>query len=113
MDKKTISEQLIPDHYANEDVFTKEEWLELLKDWSIVKEKDLLMLKQMYEFGGSATATELSKVLGRHYTHYTALVIALAKRIYQVTSIDPFIGTDGKVAYWRVFFNGYKENNNH
>lgn len=95
-----------PHDIYSDDVFSKEMWLELLKSTGIFKKDNLVMLKKIYDMDGEASATQLAEVLDKHYSSFNKPVVALAKRIYEATEIDPFIGEDGKVSYWRVLFNG-------
>lgn len=103
----------IKNQYYNEDVFSKNEWLELLTDPLIFNEDNLEMLLIMHEMGGGATASQLAESLGKHSSSFNSPVGALAKRVYENTGIDPFIGDDGRISYWRVFFNGSYADNNH
>ncbi|GAB3807428.1 hypothetical protein GCM10028868_37240 [Virgibacillus kimchii] len=99
--------------YYTEDVFDKETWINLLRNPSIFRENDLVYVKKMYEMGGEATATELAASLGKHFSSFNAPVVSLAKRIYQETGIEPLIGDDKNVSYWRVLFNGKNTEKNH
>jgi len=99
-------------YIENEDVFGKQQWLNFLQDREIFREEDLTFMTKMYELGGEATGTELAAALNRHYSSFNAPVVALAKRIYNASEIEPFMGVDEKASYWRVLFNGKYETEN-
>ncbi|MHA6252205.1 AAA family ATPase [Oceanobacillus sp. CAU 1775] len=90
----------------SEDVFSIEEWLEVLNNPDVFKEDNLLMLKKMYELDGEASGTQLAEVFDKHFSSFNQPVVALARRIYEATGIEPILGEDGKVSNWRVLFNG-------
>lgn len=97
--------------YINKDVFKQNQWLELLNDKEVFYENNLQMLEKMYEFGGNATGSELAVALDKSQSSFNSPIVALAKRIYKKTNIKPFIGTDGKISYWSVLFNGEVDTN--
>lgn len=99
--------------YDTDDVFTKNQWLEFLTNPLIFNDDNLVMIQKMYEMGGAATATQLAQNLSKHSSSFNSAIVALANRIYEDTQIEPFIGEDGKVSYWRLFFKGRYESNNH
>lgn len=99
-------------YVENEDVFDKEQWLNFLQDREIFREEDLTFMLKMYELGGEATGIELAAALNRQYTSFNAPVVALAKRIYNASELEPFMGEDEKASYWRVLFNGRQETGN-
>src|SRR5699024_8681668 len=101
-----------PFDYYTEDVINTKTWLHLLNNPDVFKESDLIYLKKIYEMNGKATATELAASLGKHYSSFNAPIVSLAKRIYQETGVEPLIGDDEKVSYWRILFNGEKTKKN-
>lgn len=112
--KRKPTKKLFPESlkYLNKDAFEPNQWLELLNDKEVFYENNLIMLEKMYEFGGSATGSELAVALDQSPFSFNFPVVALAKRIYKKTNIKPFIGSDGKISYWSVLFNGQPESNN-
>ncbi|WP_281975774.1 AAA family ATPase [Halobacillus litoralis] len=66
---------------GNETRISKEEWIELLEDKEIFKEKDKVYLFTLFELGGEAFDDELTKALGVHSTTLYTQMLALAKRI--------------------------------
>lgn len=95
-----------------DDFIEKAKWLKMLQDPSIFREDDLILMRQMYDMDGEATATELATALGKHYSSFNAPVVALAKRIYEETGIEKLEREDGRISYWNVLFTGAYESSN-
>ncbi|MGY3716235.1 AAA family ATPase [Sutcliffiella cohnii] len=92
---------------------SEETWIRLLQDETIFKETDKEYLLKMYELGGEATATQLAKALGKHYSSFNQPVVQLAKRILKDTGREATISDDGKAKYWPVLFDGEYTDNEH
>ena len=96
-------EEYIPDISLNA-------WLELIQNDEIFLESDLVYLKKMVELGGEASATQLAAALDRHYSSFNMPVVQLAKRVLEVTDIQPNLRDNGKIIFWNVLFEGEYDN---
>lgn len=99
--------------YYTDDLLTKEEWLDLMKNPQIFKESDLQYMFTMYELGGKATQVELAEKFDKHPSSFISPIVALAKRVLAVTGLEPFKDDEGKDRYWPTFFNGYYTDKKH
>lgn len=99
--------------FYTDDLLTKEEWLDLMKNPQIFKESDLQYMFTMYELGGKATQVQLAEKFDKHPSSFISPIVALAKRVLTVTGLEPFKNDEGKDTYWRTFFNGYYTDKKH
>ncbi len=83
-----------------------EAWMELIRNDEIFLESDLVYLKKMVELGGEASATQLAAALDKHYSSFNTPVVQLAKRVLEVTDIQPSLRDNGKIIFWNVLFEG-------
>ncbi|WP_156291359.1 AAA family ATPase [Oceanobacillus salinisoli] len=95
------------DPFNGQDLFSVNQWNELLQNKDIVKENDLEYLFAMHELGGEATATQLAQRLGKHPSSFNSPVVNLAKRIQNETGVPiPQRRDTGENQYWHLLFNG-------
>lgn len=92
---------------------TKKQWKEMLDDREIFKEGDIDLIRLIYENEGSATATELAVITGKHKSSFNLPVVSLAKRIADYTSCTVPMRSNGKERWWHVPFNGSYMDNGH
>ena len=83
-----------------------EAWMELIRNDEIFLESDLVYLKKMIDLGGEASATQLAAALDKHYSSFNTPVVQLAKRVLEVTDIQPSLRDNGKIIFWNVLFEG-------
>ena len=98
----------------NEDIgITKEQWVAMLTDKDVFKEKDRELVLHIHNSGGQATASELAAATGQHPSSFNFPVVALAKRVAAYTNCRVPKRPNGKERWWHVLFNGLNKDNGH
>ncbi|MFF3024577.1 McrB family protein [Gottfriedia sp. NPDC057948] len=97
-----------PRYYDYEVEITKDQWIELIQDKEIFKEKNIEHMKCVYKFENhAATCKEVSQILGGTAQTYNGLATALAKRIATKLNIEKLPARKGDSdVYWCILFNG-------
>jgi hypothetical protein len=101
-----------PRYYDYDVEISKKQWLELLQDRDIFKEKNIEHMKCIYAFENhAATCKEVSGILGDKSSTYVGLATALAKRIAAKLNIESLPARkDSGDVYWYILFYGQKVN---
>ena len=87
---------------------SKEKWLDILKDTSIVTENAYFALAAMYDFGGIATCRQLEEQYGKTSDFYRAtLGVQLASKIKTLLSL-PYATEETNSKVWPILFQGRK-----
>lgn len=86
--------------------FTKEQWLNLLRNKKIIGPVWGGVLAAFYEAGGAATCTQIAQKYHKSPSAVSANCTQLAKRIYKETQCPLSIREDGKNRYWPILFQG-------
>lgn len=101
------NEKWIPSIEEYKSEFSKEEWLDILRNPKIVNEKDINILNDFYSNGGPGTCSELGKKHGQTADYYRAVAVNLAEKIIKVTGCEkPTV--DGNPKFWPILFVGRK-----
>lgn len=100
------------DYWIGEDIefgITAEKWKELFKDHNIFNKQSWEILYRMYDNGGEATCTQLSKKYGENMNFYSNGVTALARRVQSAVGCSiPAQEQDGSRRFWIIMFVGRK-----
>jgi 5-methylcytosine-specific restriction protein B len=121
MSKGRLTEEDYPDtafHILTEDIvyygsktiyddpvnISEDQWLEMLKNPSVIKTSEVDVLCKWLFFEGKATCTEVGKVYQEHPTSYIMPMVALAQRVYKHTKCNFRVRDDstGKPAWWNI-----------
>ena len=88
-------------------------WKEILLDRSITYEKDLVILKLIYESENhELRASEIALYMGlSHHGPVNLQISRFSKRVIQKTKVQPPLRKDGSPRWWHVPFLGYEEGN--
>ena len=87
-------------------------WEKLLTNNDITKEKDMVILRAVYESRG-ISATEVAIIVGEsHYIRVNSQIGKFGKRIISKLSIQPPTKADGRPMYWHIPFLGYEGEGN-
>jgi 5-methylcytosine-specific restriction protein A len=91
-------------------ILNKKQWSEILLNKELTNELDLSIFQTLYAFDNhQASASEIGKILGRHYVTLNSEIGYYAKRIAKYYDIDFTIRENRKYKYWDLFFNGWQE----
>ena len=85
---------------------TVNDWENLLRDKTVFTSSALKIMKRMKDYGGMASCTQLAVKYGETKSFYSSGSVALARRICEVTGIDPAIREDGSTQWWTVLYTG-------
>lgn len=107
-DPDLVSEDWSPSPEAYSPGFTKEQWLDMLKDKNIVGPVWGGVLAAFYEFGGSATCSQIAQKYHKSPSGISGNCTQLAKSIYKKTNCPLSIRKNGKKRYWPILFQGKK-----
>ncbi len=83
-----------------------DKWSELLNNPNIFFKKDLRLLKDMIDNGGSITCKELGDKYNCSPTTFISPVVALAKRILKYLNVEPPKNSKREKYFWGVLFDG-------
>ncbi len=88
-----------------------EKWCELLSDKSVTTDKDIRVLKFIYEAPKhEASASEIALYLGLpHYGPLHLQIWRFSERVVQKTGITSPIRNDGSTRWWHIPFLGYDD----
>ncbi len=92
--------------YSDPIDISQQQWVEMLGDREIFKEKDIKLVMEIFDMGGKATASELAKRNNKHDSSYNAPVVALSKRIQKYTNCDIPKRENGNKRWWHIPFHG-------
>ncbi|SFC95363.1 AAA family ATPase [Bacillus sp. UNCCL81] len=97
-----------PRYYDYEVKISKDQWIELIQDKEVFKEKNIEHMKCIYKFENhAATCKEVSEILGGTAQTYNGLATALAKRIASKLNIEKLPARKGDSdVYWCILFYG-------
>lgn len=87
-------------------VISKEEWCKLLHDKDIFSEHALIVLRRLYEMGGTATCTQLAEKYGETPNYYNRNASACAQKVVEKTGCPQPKNEDGNSKWWPVLFVG-------
>lgn len=91
---------------------TIDKWIEMLKNPNIFYEKDIKLVKQIYNYYNHATTCkELELVNGTSAQAYNKPVVELAKRILAYIGKEPDTRENGEKRYWNTLFWGQELSN--
>ena len=91
-------------------VLSRKQWSKILLDKELTNELDLSIFQTLYAFDNhQASASEIGKILGKHYVTLNSEIGHYAKRISRYYDIDFTIRENRKYKYWDLFFNGWQE----
>jgi len=91
-------------------ILNKEQWKKILLDQELTNKFDLSIFQTLYAFDNhQASASEIGKILGKHYVTLNSEVGRYAKRISKYYDIDFTIRENRKYKYWDLFFYGWQE----
>jgi 5-methylcytosine-specific restriction protein A len=91
---------------------TSQQWIELLQDESVFKEKDVALVSTLYRCKGyKETASNLAKLLGEiSHSPLNSQVGRLGKRIVKkLIDVEFPSRKDGSIRYWHIPFWGEKD----
>lgn len=114
MDNQEEYDKKYPKEFVSNIDIKTEQWQKLLKDSKVFYEKDIEILKKIYQFNNyAATCYELGIQDGVSPFSYISPVVYLAKRISKALSLEPVLGNDGKRTWWRIPFWGRYRDSGH
>lgn len=105
-DSAIAEEEWFPTLSEYDPGFTKEQWLELLRDENIIGPVWGGLLAAFYGMGGEATCTQVAIKYNRPPFSVNSSSVQLAKRIHRKTNCPMYIGSDGKTVYFTLLFQG-------
>lgn len=84
--------------------FTKEEWIDVLREtigpvWGNV-------LAMFYDYGGAATCTQIGEKYGKDPSSISGMCTNLAKAIQRKSGCKTYDSEDGRKRYWPILFQG-------
>ena len=88
--------------------FTKEQWLDLLNNKNMIGPVWGGVLAAFYEFGGSATCSQIAQKYHKSPSGISGNCTQLAKSIYKKTNCPLSLRDNGKKRYWPILFQGKK-----
>ncbi|WP_321506949.1 EVE domain-containing protein [uncultured Methanoregula sp.] len=90
-----------------------EDWIDLLTNREVTTEKDLEILKIVYEnpYHEIRASDIVSKTNYTHHGPINSLISWFSKRVITKTTIQPPLNKDGKPRWWHVPFWAWKEEN--
>ncbi len=89
---------------------SQQQWVEMLTNRKVFKEKDIKLVMEIFDMGGKATASELARRNNKHDSSYNGPVAALSKRIQKHTNCDVPKRENGGERWWHVLFHGNYNN---
>ncbi len=89
---------------------SQQQWVEMLTNRKVFKEKDIKLVMEIFDMGGKATASELARRNNKHDSSYNGPVAALSKRIQKHTNCDVPKRENGGERWWHVPFHGNYNN---
>jgi 5-methylcytosine-specific restriction protein B len=93
---------------------SEEQWLEMLKNPSVIKAREVDVLRKWLFLDGKATCTEVGETYKEHPTAYIKPTVSMARRVYEHTKCDFRVRDDtGKTAWWNIPFTGTYTDSNH
>jgi GTPase subunit of restriction endonuclease len=87
---------------------SKEQWLNLLNNKSIIGPVWGGMLAAFCEAGGQATCTQIAEKYNKTAPEISGNCTQLAKRIHKETQCPIYVGDNGQMKYWSILFQGKK-----
>ncbi len=90
---------------------SKEDWINLIKNKNIFYENNLDFIKILYDEGGEASPTDISRFLGFNTSYFNLMTAKLAKRIAKNHKMGLPRGEDGKAKWWSIIFDGRSQDN--
>lgn len=87
--------------------FSKQDWINLLKDKTIFDNDDLAIMKRFKDFGGAATCSQLANKYGETPGFYNVKSSKLAHRIADATNCSTF-NDDENSKWWPILYLGKK-----
>ncbi len=107
-DPELASEEWLPSLDEYPPCFTKEEWLDLLKNKNIIGPIWGGTLAAFYAEGGSATCSQIAQKYNKTAPAISGYCTNLAKSIHKKTRCPLSIRENGKKRYWPILFQGKK-----
>ena len=83
-----------------------EDWSKLLKDETVFTTGALEIMKRMKDYGGMASCTQLAVKYGETKNFYNSGSVALARRVYEATGVNPNTRDDGTTQWWTILYTG-------
>ena len=105
-DPNLYSEDWFPSLDEYSPGFSKEEWLDLLKNKKVIGPVWGGVLAAFYEAGGAATCTQIAQKYDKTASGISGNCTQLAKRIYKLTQCPLSVRENGKNRYWPILFQG-------
>lgn len=112
MDKEKIIDRKVYDDPID---ISYEQWLEMLKNPSIIMPNEISVLRKWLYFDGEATCAQVGKTYREHPSTYIKPMVAMARRVQEHTQCS-FRLRDydtGKPAWWNIPFIGTYTDSNH
>ncbi len=92
---------------------SKDQYVELLQDETVVKKNSLDTIYFIFLLGGEATCTAIANKYGDTAQHYSGHATHVAKSIQSATQCSLSAREEGQDRYWSVLFQGRYVNSNH
>ena len=86
--------------------FTKDQWLDLLRNPNVIGPVWGGTLAAFYEAGGTATCSQIAERYNRTPFSISGNCTQLAKRIHKITHCELYNNYDGRNRYWPILFQG-------
>ncbi len=108
MECDVLSDEWMPSLDEYTPGISKEQWMNILNDKTIIGPAWGGVLAAFYSFGGSATCSQIAQKYKKNPSGISGCCTQLAKAIYKKTQCPLSIRDNGKKRYWPILFQGKK-----